>query len=84
VTHNQEEDVYLVLFNEAPFEAANMAARPRLLSIRGIDASTLTLIELDLRACIFEGAYHLDKLRIEGSSLFANPPRGWQLVARQS
>ena len=50
------------------------AARPRLLSLRGVDVATLTLTDLDLAACLFQGAHHLDQLRIEGARPFADHP----------
>jgi hypothetical protein len=52
---------------------------PRLLSLRGVDAATLTLSELDLAACLFQGALHLDQLRIEGARPFADTPAAWKL-----
>jgi hypothetical protein len=52
--------------------------RPRLLSPHGTDVSTLTLTELDLGACVLQGAYNLDKLRIVGSPPFADTPTGWK------
>jgi uncharacterized protein YjbI with pentapeptide repeats len=55
-----------------------LRARPRLLSLRGVDVATLTLSELDLAACLFQGAHHLDQLRIEGAQPFASTPAGWK------
>jgi uncharacterized protein YjbI with pentapeptide repeats len=52
--------------------------RPRLLSLHGTDVATLTLTELDLGACVFQGAYNLDKLRIVGTPPFADTPTGWK------
>jgi uncharacterized protein YjbI with pentapeptide repeats len=74
-----ESSVYFSCFNEAPVESIDVASRPRLLSLGGVDASTLTLSDLDLRACVFEDAQHLDQIRIEGAPPFADPPRGWRL-----
>ena len=51
--------------------------RPRLLSLREVDVATLTLSELDLGPCLFQGAHHLDQLRIEGARPFASTPTGW-------
>jgi uncharacterized protein YjbI with pentapeptide repeats len=53
-------------------------SRPRLLSVRGVDVARLTLSELDLAACLFQGAHHLDQLRIEGTQPFASTPTGWK------
>jgi len=55
-----------------------LRSRPRLLSLRGVDVATLTLSELDLAACLFQGAHHLDQLRIEGARPFASTPTGWK------
>jgi uncharacterized protein YjbI with pentapeptide repeats len=55
-----------------------LAERPRLLSIRGVDASNLVLADLDLSRCLFAGAYNLDRIRIEGPRPFADTPRGWK------
>jgi hypothetical protein len=74
-----ESSVYFSYFSETSARTVAVAARPRLLSLHGVDASTLTLTDLDLRACHFEGAHHLDQLRIEGSPPFSDPPRGWLL-----
>jgi hypothetical protein len=58
--------------------AGGLSSRPRLLSLRGVDVATLTLSELDLAACLFQGAHHLDQLRIEGARPFASTPTGWK------
>jgi uncharacterized protein YjbI with pentapeptide repeats len=67
-------------FGEGPIARAEggLRARPRLLSLRGVDVATLTLSELDLAACLFQGAHHLDQLRIEGARPFASTPTGWK------
>jgi Pentapeptide repeats (9 copies) len=54
-------------------------AQPRLLSLRGVDVATLTLHDLNLAACLFQGAHHLDQLRIEGARPFADTPGAWRL-----
>jgi uncharacterized protein YjbI with pentapeptide repeats len=54
---------------------------PALLSLVGVDASQLVLIDIDLSECRFADAFKLDQLRFEGSqSRFAEPPRpcGWR------
>ena len=58
---------------------AGRSSRPRLLSVRGVDVATLTLSELDLAGCLFQGAHHLDQLRIEGARPFADTPAAWRL-----
>ncbi|MEU1934356.1 pentapeptide repeat-containing protein [Streptomyces coeruleorubidus] len=46
----------------------------RVLSLRGVDCSLLTLSDADLTHCQFQGAIHLDQLRIEGRHCFGRPP----------
>ena len=53
--------------------------QPRLMSLRRVDVATLTLSELDLAACLFQGAHHLDQLRVEGARPFADTPAAWRL-----
>jgi hypothetical protein len=50
-------------------------AVPRLRSLRGVDAANLVVTDIDLSACRFAGALHLDRLRLEGRVRFATPPR---------
>jgi hypothetical protein len=59
-----------------PFDANRV--RPRLLSLRRVDASTLVLADLDLRCCLFAGAHNMDKLSIQGSPSFIGTPAGWK------
>lgn len=42
------------------------------LSVRGADVADLVLTDLDLSMCLFAGAHHLDKLRLEGDCRFAS------------
>jgi uncharacterized protein YjbI with pentapeptide repeats len=51
-------------------------ARPRVLSLKGSDVANLVLSNVDLRACRFTGAHHLDQLRLEATIDFADCPRG--------
>ncbi|MGW2550659.1 pentapeptide repeat-containing protein [Streptomyces sp. NPDC001635] len=46
-------------------------------SIQGVDAAHLVLTDIDLSACLFAGAFHLDQLRLEGGTTFAPAPSGW-------
>ena len=57
-------------------------ARPRLLSLAGVDCSKLVVTDADLSRCHFAGALHLDRLRLEGNCRFAGPPRQWALAWR--
>jgi pentapeptide repeat protein len=50
---------------------------PRLLSMRRAKAANLTIAGIDLRACRFDGARGLDRLRLERVR-FAETPSGWQ------
>jgi hypothetical protein len=78
VTGKQESVLpNIELFKEVETERSQQDARPRLLSLRGVDTATLTLTDVDLGACLFAGAHHLDQLRIEGPRPFADSPPGW-------
>jgi hypothetical protein len=50
----------------------------RIVSVSGVDATNLVLTDVDLDECVFTGAFHLDRLRLEGRVRFAQPPAGWQ------
>jgi hypothetical protein len=67
------------IFDETPLQSVGLEARPRLFSLRGVDTSNLSLSGVDLRACRFADAYHLDQLRIQGARPFTETPRGWRL-----
>ena len=54
---------------------------PRLVSLRRTKVASLTITGLDLRACRFEGAHGLDRLRLERVR-FAETPSGWQRSRR--
>jgi uncharacterized protein YjbI with pentapeptide repeats len=56
---------------------------PRLLSVRGADVAGLTVAGVDLRACRFVDAHHLDQLRAEASNL-PNTPPGWRWTKRRT
>jgi uncharacterized protein YjbI with pentapeptide repeats len=53
-------------------------SQPRLISIRRADVAGLRVANVDLQACQFAAAHNLDKLRIEGESLFAPSPGWWR------
>ncbi|MFF9340186.1 MULTISPECIES: pentapeptide repeat-containing protein [unclassified Streptomyces] len=60
---------------EGAFEDA-ADARMRLLSLRGTDTTHLVLADVDLSECLFVGAVHLDRIRLEGVCAFdTTPPR---------
>ncbi len=52
--------------------------RPRLLSLCRADVAGLRIANVDLRPCQFVGAHNLDKLRIEGTPLFARTGGWWR------
>jgi uncharacterized protein YjbI with pentapeptide repeats len=58
-------------------------SRPRLLALRRADVAGLTLSGVDLRACRFIGAHHLDQLRVSESD-FPFTPMGWRWTPRQT
>jgi hypothetical protein len=58
--------------------------RPRVLSMRWAGLEYLTLSRVNLAACRFGGAHDLDRLRLEGGSSFALPPRNWRVTTRQT
>lgn len=45
-----------------------------LISISGVDAAHLVLQDIDLSACRFAGAVHLDQMRVDGWCTFATTP----------
>ncbi|MER7901106.1 pentapeptide repeat-containing protein [Streptomyces sp. NPDC096046] len=63
---------------------ASAAGDPvRIVSLRGVDAAHLVLTDIDLTDCRFTGAFHLDKLRIEGKCTFAVPPEQGRWTRRR-
>ncbi|MCT2589654.1 pentapeptide repeat-containing protein [Streptomyces sp. N2-109] len=50
--------------------------RVQVASVSGIDTAHLVLRDVDLSACRFTGAFHLDQLRLEGRCTFAAAPFG--------
>ena len=64
--------------DEAELVARRPTATPRLLSVRRVDLSTVSVSDLDLSACLFTGAHNLEKLHIEGPLQAATTPR-WRL-----
>jgi uncharacterized protein YjbI with pentapeptide repeats len=68
---------------EIAVEMDNRPPRPRLLSLRRVDVATLVLGNLDLSACLFNGAHNLERLRIEGPLSFALTPGASRLRFRR-
>jgi hypothetical protein len=52
-------------------------SKPRVVSVRRADVAGLTVAGVDLCACQFVGAHHLDQLRVEESD-FPATPKGWR------
>jgi uncharacterized protein YjbI with pentapeptide repeats len=68
----------------APQAAAELSARPRLLSLQGANVAGLGLANVDLRECRFAGAHNLDRLRLETKIAFSEAavrlPWDWRRV----
>ncbi|WP_413115329.1 pentapeptide repeat-containing protein [Streptomyces sp. CY1] len=74
-------------FHPAPFSFKNdplpeepltgQDPRPLIVMLAGVDAAFLSLSGVDLSACRFTGAHHLDQLRFEGHVPFSEPPSPW-------
>jgi uncharacterized protein YjbI with pentapeptide repeats len=77
-------EVFSPIWDRMPPPPRTERWRPRLLSLRRADVAGLTISNVDLRACRFAGAHNLDKLRIEGQSLFASTPQNWRWTRRQT
>jgi len=56
-------------------------SRPRLVSVHRANVAGLTAANVDLRACRFAGAHHLDQLRFE-ECIFAAAPSSWRRTTR--
>jgi uncharacterized protein YjbI with pentapeptide repeats len=79
-----DETRFAARWQRLPPPPRDQRDRPRLLSLRRADVAGLTLAGIDLRACRFAGAHHLDRLRIDGHPRFAPTPRGWRWAKRQT
>ncbi|MFE5718551.1 pentapeptide repeat-containing protein [Streptomyces erythrochromogenes] len=73
-------------FSHSPGDFTGAEAPPvYVLSLEGVDAAHLVLTDLDLSKCRFAGTVHLDQLRLEGRTSFAQVPKGlhrhgWRLI----
>ncbi len=67
------------ILDRTMIQQADGEVLPRLVSLAGVDAPQLVLTDVDLSQCYFEGAHHLDQLRLEGRCRFAGTPVGWRL-----
>ncbi|MET8012912.1 pentapeptide repeat-containing protein [Streptomyces sp. NPDC005271] len=60
-----------------PGQQSRVTDRVRVVSVQGVDAAHLVLTDIDLTDCLFSGAFHLDQIRLEGRTTFADAPTGW-------
>ncbi|MEU2287836.1 pentapeptide repeat-containing protein [Streptomyces sp. NPDC013178] len=51
--------------------------QPSIAMLAGVDVAFLAVSGVDLSACLFTGAHHLDQLRFEGHVPFDEPPAPW-------
>ncbi|GAA4658552.1 hypothetical protein GCM10023347_07260 [Streptomyces chumphonensis] len=58
-------------------QTPSVSGRVQVVSVQGVDAAHLVLTDTDLTDCRFSGAFHLDQIRLEGRTTFANTPTGW-------
>jgi uncharacterized protein YjbI with pentapeptide repeats len=77
-TFTSRDEMEEEAFDEGAAARAADGRSPRPLSLRGVDVTGMTLGDLDLSACSFQGSHNLDKIRIEGTSPFTSTPRGWK------
>ena len=66
----REQQLVQALRRLAPQAAAELSARPRLLSVQGANVAGLGLANVDLADCRFAGAHNLDRLRLESEVAF--------------
>jgi hypothetical protein len=59
-----------------------LAAQPRLVTLRGATVGALSLSNVDLRACRFHGAHGLESLRIEEGCGWSSTPTSWRYTVR--
>ncbi|MFC4530626.1 hypothetical protein [Sphaerisporangium dianthi] len=75
-------------FDESVFRQRHGSETARIVSLRGVDASHLLLVSVDLKRCMFANALNLDSIQIEAAAPFSNTPRGlrgiWWWTPRQS
>ncbi|MFH8613691.1 hypothetical protein ACH4E8_01280 [Streptomyces sp. NPDC017979] len=62
--------------DESAFADADPGVRIR--SLRGVDASLLSLAHTDLTHCRFAGSFHLDQIHLEGRWTLGTAPPGWR------
>ncbi|MFG3026530.1 pentapeptide repeat-containing protein [Streptomyces sp. NPDC048254] len=81
ITHPTPSNDYRTPVTEdlltAPSLQPSISHEVRLVSVQGVDAAHLVLTDTDLTDCLFSGAFHLDQIRLEGRTTFANAPTGW-------
>jgi hypothetical protein len=66
--------------DESAFAGIDRETEPSLLSLRGVDASRVALVNVNLSQCRFADAHNLDQLHFEGNrSRFADSPGYFRL-----
>ncbi|WP_433065903.1 pentapeptide repeat-containing protein [Streptomyces iakyrus] len=64
---------------EEPQDESLLSGPPipvRVTSVQGVDAAHLMMADTDLSECVFFGAFHIDQVRLEGRTIFGQPPVG--------
>lgn len=64
---------------EARMQTASFLRRVKLISLRGTDATLLTLIDADLSSCLMSGLKRPEQLRLDGRCIFTVTPGRWFL-----
>lgn len=74
---NREQDGRPVGGVAVDFSASPAASElPKILSLRDSNVLGLTISSGDLRQCLFQGVRNIDRMTIEGQSIFAQAPKG--------
>lgn len=78
LTSGTEVDLAGTIFHES-----SLLASCRLVSLEETEVAEVTVADVDLGACRFRGAHHLDELRIEDYRQFVSSPQTWPWTRRQ-
>jgi uncharacterized protein YjbI with pentapeptide repeats len=63
--------------SSGPIPATDAAGSARLVSLRDADVSGLSVPNLNLELCVFDGAANLERMRLGGNNFFLSTPSGW-------
>lgn len=80
VVHGLQDSIFRTCEDKFLDPTSGQIPRVRVQSLRGVDAESVTLTDVDLRACEFTGMHRADRLALEGDCLFASDPRGRRRV----